>query len=157
MQRNTYRSMVADLAGQVEEILPWDLIDEQEQEIKHLLLDVRCPHEFKRAHIHGSLNVPRGILEIAADYGYEETEPSLVEAREQRVIVICRSGNRSILAAHTLKQMGFSNVVSLRTGLRGWNDYEQPLLDSTGQQLSLDEADKVFEVKLSPEQIGPQP
>lgn len=63
------------------------------------------------------------------DYGYGETVPELVEARDRRVLVICRSGNRSILAAHTPGQMGFGNVVSLRTGLRGWNDDERPLYD----------------------------
>ena len=31
---------------------------------------------------------------------------------------------RSLLAGRTLKKMGFSNVRSLKTGLRGWNDYK---------------------------------
>jgi rhodanese-related sulfurtransferase len=69
MQRQSYKTMVA---GQVEEVFPWDLLDEQEVDGKPLLLDIRCSHEFDAAHVPGSVNVPRGILEIAAECGYEE-------------------------------------------------------------------------------------
>ena len=50
---------------------PWDLIEEIDQGTNPLLLDIRCPREYEGAHIAGSLNVPRGILEVACDYGYE--------------------------------------------------------------------------------------
>lgn len=155
MQRQTYLTMVRDLAGQVEEMFPWDLVDEIEGGVTPLLLDIRCPHEFAAAHIAGSINVPRGVLEIAADYGYEETETELVVARNRRVIVICRSGNRSVLAAHTLGLLGFGDVASLKTGLRGWNDFEQPLLDADGTVLDPDRVDILFTARVSAEQSGP--
>lgn len=155
MQRQNYKTMVAALNGKVEEVFPWDLMDEIEAGTRPFLLDIRCPYEFDAAHIHGSVNVPRGILEMAADYGYEETVPMLVKARKQRLIVICRSGNRSILAGHTLRLMGFENVASLRTGLRGWNDYEQALVDADGNRLSLELADDYFLSRVSPEQLEP--
>jgi len=154
MARKTYKTMVAEHASQVEEIFPWDLLDELDTGATPLLLDIRCPNEFEAARIDGSINVPRGILEIAVDYGYEETLPELVEARGRRVIVVCRSGNRSILAAYTLKLMGFSNVASLRTGLRGWNDYEQSLIDKHGRRLDLDIVDELFVANVSPAQLG---
>ncbi len=154
MERKTYKTMVAEYASQVEEVFPWDLLDELDAGAMPLLLDIRCPDEFEDAHIEGSLNVPRGILEIAVDYGYEETVPELVEARARRVVVICRSGNRSVLAAYTLKLMGFANVTSLRTGLRGWNDYEQSLIDVHGNRLALDTVDELFLAKVSPAQLG---
>jgi rhodanese-related sulfurtransferase len=147
--------MVAEFAPEVEEVLPWDLLHEFDAGGNPLLLDIRCPDEFKAAHIDASINVPRGILEIAVDYGYEETVPELVEARNRRVVVICRSGNRSILAAHTLKLMGFTNVASLRTGLRGWNDYEQSLVDENGCSLDYDAVDELFFANVSPSQLGP--
>ncbi|MCP3672156.1 MAG: rhodanese-like domain-containing protein [Gammaproteobacteria bacterium] len=155
MQRETYKTLVAKQAAQVEEIFPWDLRDEFESGTMPLLLDIRCPDEFEHTHISSSINVPRGILEIAVDYGYEETIPELVEARDRRVVVICRSGNRSILAAYTLQQMGFANVASLQTGLRGWNDYEQPLIDNSGNELDLDLVDDIFLANVSRSQLGP--
>lgn len=155
MHRASYRSMVAGLENRVEQFFPWDLADELAAGDDLLLLDIRCPHEFAAGHIPGSINVPRGILESAVDYGYEETEPRLVEGRGRRVVVICRSGNRSILAAHTLGLMGFGNVASLKTGLRGWNDYEQPMVDADGRHLDPDHVDRLFNVRIPAEKLGP--
>lgn len=147
--------MVENLTSSVEEIFPWDLVDELEQNPELMLLDVRCPHEFDQASIKNSINVPRGILEMAVDYGYEETEPELVESRHRRIVLICRSGNRSVLAAHTMSLMGYREVVSLRTGIRGWNDYEQPVYNASNEQLDLDSADALFEARIPPEKLGP--
>jgi rhodanese-related sulfurtransferase len=155
MERESYKTMVAALSGQIEEVFPWDLLDEMDLTDPPMLLDIRCPHEYQTARIPGSINVPRGILEMAVDYGYEETVADLVAARERRIIIICRSGNRSILACHTLQQMGYSNVASLRTGLKGWNDYEQPLIDNQGQPLDIELVDTYFTPTLLPEQLGP--
>jgi rhodanese-related sulfurtransferase len=154
-RRHTCRSMVDQLAKCVQEIFPWDLVDELEAKPELLLLDVRSRHEFDTTSIRNSINVPRGILELAVDYGYEETEPWLVEARNKRIVLICRSGNRSVLAAHTLAQMGYTDVASLRTGIRGWNDYEQPLFSTDDHQLSLDTADELLAPRFRPEQLGP--
>lgn len=107
-------------------------------------------------HIEGSINVPRGILESACEYDYEETVPALVEARKDDVIVVCRSGYRSVFAAHVMQLMGYQNVCSLKTGLRGWNEYEQPLIDIHGNQVDMDSADEYFTPKLRPEQHRPK-
>jgi rhodanese-related sulfurtransferase len=155
LERQGYAELIEEVSDQVEEAFPWDLLDEIDNGAEPLLLDIRCPHEYQAAHIAGSINVPRGILELASDYGYEETVPELVEARGRRLVVICRSGNRSILAAHTLLRMGFQRPVSLKTGLRGWNDYEQPLRNGDGETLSLDEADDHFRSRVAPDQLGP--
>lgn len=154
MERKSYRTLVAEQAAGIEEIFPWDLLDELEAGADTLLLDIRCPDEFATAHIEGSINVPRGILELAVDYGYEETVPELVEARRRRVVVICRSGNRSILAATTLKLMGFEQAASLRTGLRGWNDYEQRLVAADGTGLDFDAVEEIFRARVSDAQLG---
>ncbi|MCU7801021.1 MAG: rhodanese-like domain-containing protein [gamma proteobacterium symbiont of Lucinoma myriamae] len=154
--RQTYTSLVAAVAAQVKELFPWDIVEMQEKGKEFLFLDVRCPSEFQVMHIDGSLDVPRGILEVACDYGYEETEPELVEARERNIVVICRSGNRSILAAHTMQLMDYKHVYSLKTGLRGWSDYELPLVFSNGKKVPIETADKYFETVLSTEQLGPR-
>lgn len=155
MQRETYKTMVAKLASQIDEVFPWDLEAELDSNDPPLLLDIRCPHEFASVRIAGSINVPRGILESAVDYGYDETEPKLVEARERRVVVICRSGNRSLLAAHTLSLMGYTIVCSLRTGLKGWNDYELPLIGDHDHDIDPDDVDALFRSNPAPEQLGP--
>lgn len=153
----SFTDLVQDSLQEIEELFPWDLSEKLEDAYHSmLLLDIREPAEFEAAHIEGSISVPRGILESACDWGYDDTIPALVEARDKEVIVICRSGNRSALAALTMKQMGYKNPISLKTGLRGWNDFEQVLLDINGKQVDVDDADELFVSKVSPEQMGPE-
>ncbi|MEJ2345334.1 MAG: rhodanese-like domain-containing protein [Gammaproteobacteria bacterium] len=154
LQRETYKSLVAASTHAVQEIMPWDLEEQLASRTPPLLLDIRCPDEFAAARIQGSINVPRGILELAVDYGYHETVPELVEARHRNIVVLCRSGNRSVLAAHTLALMGYTRAVSLRTGLRGWNDYDQPLHNAAGQPLDPDRVEEMFAPPIPPEKLG---
>ena len=150
-----FTDLVAACLPQVPEIFPWDLRERLDQQSTPILLDVREPYEFAAMHIAGSINIPRGILEAACEYGYEETVPEIVAAREREIVVICRSGFRSVLSAFNMQQMGYSNVYSLKTGLRGWNDFEQPLINSERRTVGIDDADEYFRPKLLPEQIKP--
>jgi len=150
-----FSDLIARCLGSVEELFPWDLAERLNGDVSPLLLDIREPYEFEAMHIAGSLNVPRGILETACDYGYEETLPELVAARERPIVVICRSGNRSVLAAHVMQLMGYRSLCSLKTGLKGWNDFEQPLVDAAGDAVDPDAADVYFTPHLRPEQLGP--
>ncbi len=134
--------------------MPWDLEEKLSNNKKPLLLDIREADEFSAMHINGSMHVPRGILESACDYDYFETVPQLVQAREQNIVVICRSGNRSILAAYTMQQMGYKHVASLKTGLKGWNDYELPLVDQYGNEVDTDKAEFFLNPKIKPEQLS---
>lgn len=140
----------------VREIMPWDLEERVAQNPQLLLIDVREPYEYDAMHISGSLSVPRGILESACEWDYEETVPELVEARDREIVVVCRSGHRSVLAANSMQVLGYSNVASLKTGLRGWNDYEQPLVDKDGKAVDMEAADEYFTPKLRPEQLKPK-
>lgn len=150
----TFRDLIEDCLPTVQEIFPWDLAALLESEQPPLLLDVREPREFEAFHIANSLNVPRGILETACDYGYEDTVPELVKSRDKQIVVICRSGNRSILSAFVMQLMGYQTVSSLKTGIRGWNDFEQPLFDKHEQLVHIDNIDAVLSVPPTPEQLG---
>ncbi len=154
MTRKNFETLVLETLPDINEIFPWDLKEELENGKDILLLDVRCPLEYQAVHIENSINVPRGVLETACDYGYEHTVPELVEARDRRVVVMCRSGKRSALATYTMQLLGYTDAVSLKTGLRGWNDCEYPLLDTNENQLPLEETDPYFVEKISPEQLG---
>jgi rhodanese-related sulfurtransferase len=151
----TFQQIVADALQDVEEIMPWDLEEKLQQTNPPLLIDVREPHEYEAMHIKDSINVPRGILETACEYNYDETVPKLADAREQEIVVICRSGNRSVLACSNMQLMGYKHVISLKTGLRGWNDYEQPLVDGAGNDVDIDDADEYFTPHLRPDQERP--
>ncbi|HEY5733990.1 MAG TPA: rhodanese-like domain-containing protein [Gammaproteobacteria bacterium] len=149
----TYKQMVSEVAKEVSELYPWDV--EAKDNPDMLTLDIREPYEFDAMHIKQSINVPRGILEQSCEWDYEETIPELVCCRQREIIVVCRSGYRSVLAAYTMQLMGYENVHSLKTGLRGWNDYELPLVDNDGKEVDMEVADEYFASKVREEQRKP--
>ena len=150
-----FTDLVSECLPHIREEFPWDVEAKLDGSTPPLILDIREPGEFSAMHISGSLNVPRGILESACEYGYEETVRELVEARSRDVVLVCRSGNRSALAAHTMQLMGYQRVVSMKTGLRGWNDYELPLVNAAGITVPVDLADDFFTTRLRPDQVDP--
>jgi rhodanese-related sulfurtransferase len=150
-----FLELIKNCLTDVREVMPWDLEDRLQENPGLLIVDVREPYEFDAMHIAGSISVPRGILESACEWEYEETIPALVQAREREVVVVCRSGYRSVLAAHSMQVLGYQDVVSLKTGLRGWKDYEQPLVDRSGDAVDLDEADVYFSPRIRDDQMRP--
>ena len=79
----SFEELVNDCLDEVEELFPWDLEELLQNDPGILILDIREPYEFDAMHIRNSVNVPRGVLESACEYDYEETVPELVEARER--------------------------------------------------------------------------
>jgi rhodanese-related sulfurtransferase len=158
MECKTYKALVQacldSKESPVREIMPWDLVELLEKK-DVLILDVREADEFNTVQFKNSINVPRGVLESACEYDYEETNPELVRARERDIVVVCRSGYRSVLACSTMQLMGYQSVVSLKTGVKGWNDYDQPLYDNDGNEIDGDDAWELLNVVLREEQMSP--
>jgi rhodanese-related sulfurtransferase len=150
-----YTDLVADALTRVKEIQPWDLSKLLATGRELILLDVREQAEFATLRIPGAINVPRGVLEQSCEWDFDETVPLLAAGRELEIVVICRSGYRSALAADVMQQMGYTRVVSLKTGVRGWNDFEQPLVDDAGKPIDADAADALLAPLLRPEQRKP--
>ena len=150
-----YADLLADAQRRVREIQPWDLAPLLARPAPPLVLDIREPAEFAQARIAGSLNVPRGVLEQACEWDFEETMPLLAGRRDLPVVVVCRSGNRSLLAADVMHAMGFADVASLKTGVRGWNDFEQPIVNGEGRAVDGDEAERTLAPHLRPDQRRP--
>lgn len=152
----SYSDLITDAMRRITEIQPWDLRTQLARERPPLVLDVREPDEFARAQIPGSINVPRGVLEQACEWDYEETVPALAARQVGAIVVVCRSGNRSVLAADVMLQLGFADVTSLKTGVRGWNDFEQPLIDGAGRAVDGNAAEALLAPNPRPEQRRPK-
>jgi len=151
-----YDDLVADALERVGEVTPWDLGRRYAAGDVPLLLDIREPEEYALLHIPGSINVPRGVLEQSCEWDYDETVPELVTGHEREIIVICRSGKRSVLAADVMQVMGYVNVVSLKLGIRGWNDAELPMEDTNGKAVDADAGDEILAPRVRPEQRKPK-
>lgn len=79
-----------------------------------LVLDVREPAEFDMGHLPSAVNIPRGLLEFMVGQ-----HPALTDMSAP-ILLYCKNGGRSTLAAHTLKQMGFDHVRMLVGGFEQW-------------------------------------
>lgn len=88
-----------------------------------VLLDVRSPLEFKQVHIKGSVNMPIDMLLDKID---ELNQPKL------SYIVLCRTGNRSPMAADMLMQSGISPVRVLDGGILRWQKEHFPVVKGEG-------------------------
>ncbi|MCP4994270.1 MAG: rhodanese-like domain-containing protein [Gammaproteobacteria bacterium] len=150
-----YIELIREYLSDIKEVMPWDMVECMEANPDLLIVDVREPYEYDEMHIEGSMNIPRGILESACEWDFEETEPELVKSREREIVLVCRSGHRSVLAAHSMQVLGYGNVASLQTGIRGWKDYDQPLVDKSGNDVDLDDADVYFTPILREDQLRP--
>ena len=149
-----FNELVAESAKNITEIFPWDLEERLHENPSLLLLDIREPYEFEAMHIKNSFNVPRGVLETACEWNYEETVAQLVESRDKEIVVACRSGNRSVFACEVMQKLGYKNVASLKTGLRGWSDYEQALFDKNENEVDEDASIDYFTANIRPDQMS---
>ena len=109
--------LIRKIKEQIEEVDPRDVHELQQNGNGNgaVIVDVREQHEFEAAHLPGAVHVPRGYLE-------SRIEGSVAD-RSKRVILYCATGQRSALAAHTLKELlGYEDVASMRGGITLWKD-----------------------------------
>ena len=82
-------------------------------------LDVRTEKEYKKGHIPGAKNVPRGKLEY--DIGKDISDKNVA------VVVYCKTGGRSCLGTYTLVRMGYKNLKSMDGGWKAWTKSGYPV------------------------------
>lgn len=82
-------------------------------------LDVRTEKEYKKGHIPGAKNVPRGKLEY--DIGKD------IPDKNAAVVVYCKTGGRSSLGTYTLVRMGYKNLKSMDGGWKAWTKAGYPV------------------------------
>ncbi|CAH1386746.1 rhodanese-like domain-containing protein [Candidatus Nitrotoga sp. M5] len=83
------------------------------------VLDVREPAEFMSGTIEGALNIPRGILEVAADRQNAGRNENLTD-RNKKWLLLCASSGRSAMATAVMQQMGFKNIKNINGGITAW-------------------------------------
>ena len=150
-----YQRLVVKALRSVDEVLPWDLEEEIEQNPELIVLDIRELNEFEMMHIKDSLHIPRGVLEGACFWNYDDTIPALAQSRGQNIVVVCRSGNRSALAALTMQQMGFEQVRSLKLGIKGWNDNDLEMINNQGDIVDVDQIDEWLNKAVAEDKLKP--
>jgi rhodanese-related sulfurtransferase len=81
---------------------------------KFVLVDVREESEFARDHLPGAIHLGKGVIERDIEDRVPDTKTPMV--------LYCGGGFRSALAADNLQKMGYTDVLSMDGGVRGWRE-----------------------------------
>ncbi len=127
-----------ELATRIEQITPTEA--RERLRAGALLIDVREDHERAGGMPEGATGVARALLpqEIGA----------LTPERSREILTICGSGQRSLLAADTLQQLGYAHVASVSGGFRRWQAEGLPVANAA---LDADAAERYSRHLLLPE------
>lgn len=109
--------LLKKLKNEIREVTPQEA--QALQEAGSPIIDIRSPDEIAMGTVRDAAQIPRDSLELKIE--------SHVKNVEQPVVLMCGGGNRSLLAAHNLKQMGFDNVMSMSGGFSLWKQLDLPV------------------------------
>jgi len=98
-------------------VSPADCRDRLEQGAR--LVDVREGDEHRTERILGSVHCSRSFLELQVE--------KLLPRYDEELILYCKSGMRSLLAAETMRSLGYQNISSLIGGFEGWKSHGFPI------------------------------
>ncbi len=125
-----YRDLVAAAQEQITEVDPATLASRLADGI--LVVDVREQHEFDQGSIANAVLMPRGTIEGSI--------ATIAPDSDQPIALYCSVGARSALAAQSLEELGYRNVVSLAGGFDAWkqagHDWVVPDGGLSGEQRS---------------------
>jgi len=86
------------------------------------LIDVREESEFAAGHLPRAIHLGKGVIE-------RDIETKVPDLGRQ-LVLYCGGGYRSALAADAIQKMGYTNVISMDGGFRGWREAGYPLAPS---------------------------
>lgn len=111
MTEKSYHDLVREAKTRVAEVTAGESIRIRQDHPGTVIVDCREPNEAALGMVQGSVMIPRGVLEQNIER---------VARRDQKVIIYCAGGNRSALAADTLREMGYQDVATMAGGFRAW-------------------------------------
>ena len=114
-----FLKIVDDARTRVRETNVDEVKERMDRGDKFLLVDVREESEYAKDHLPGAIHLGKGVIER----DIEERVPEL----NKEMILYCGGGYRSALAADNLQKMGYTNVISMDGGIRGWREKGYPL------------------------------
>lgn len=118
----TYAELLRETRAGVRELAPQEASQLADSKPAHgrpaRYIDVRETSEWQEGHIVGAVHVPRGHLESRIE--------AAVPDRDTPLILYCAAGNRSVLAARQLADLGYTDVLSMSGGFQQWKSEGRP-------------------------------
>jgi rhodanese-related sulfurtransferase len=109
-----FLKIVEDAKKRIREVTIDNVKAKLDQGEKFLLIDVREESEYAADHLPGAVHLGKGIIE--RDVEDRVPDPNTL------MVLYCGGGFRSALAADNLQKMGYTNVLSMDGGIRGWRE-----------------------------------
>jgi rhodanese-related sulfurtransferase len=113
-----FLKIVEDAKTRVRETTVDDVKARLDRGDKFVLVDVREDSEFQKDHLPNAIHLGKGVIERDIEHKVPDLNTPLV--------LYCGGGFRSALAADNLQKMGYSNVISMDGGVRGWREKGYP-------------------------------
>jgi rhodanese-related sulfurtransferase len=114
-----FLKIVQDAKMRIKECTVADMKRRLDAGDKFLLVDVREESEFAAGHASGAVHMSKGVIERDVETKVPDTATPLV--------LYCGGGFRSALVADNLQKMGYTNVISMDGGWRGWTQAGLPV------------------------------
>ena len=120
MAKHTPRflDIVNDARSRIQECSIEDVVAMRAQDESFTLIDVREESEYAASHIPEAIHLGKGVIER----DIETAIPNM----DGKLVLYCGGGYRSALAADNLQKMGYTQVISMDGGFRGWKESGQP-------------------------------
>jgi molybdopterin/thiamine biosynthesis adenylyltransferase/rhodanese-related sulfurtransferase len=115
-----FKDMLSQAKKEIREVGVFAVDDATKNRKDFILLDVREKEEWDEGHLPGAVFLPRGFLEVRI----EKTVPN----KDTPVMVYCAGGVRSALAAKSLQELGYIDVVSMAGGYGEWKNNGLPFV-----------------------------
>tara|TARA_R110002072_G_scaffold97972_2_gene215513 strand:+ start:11755 stop:12132 length:378 start_codon:yes stop_codon:yes gene_type:complete len=121
---NEFLKLVMNAKNNIEEVsvdYTNELMNNKTVNQDYYLIDVREDNEWDDGYIIHALHMSKGTIERDIE--------KKISNKDIELVLYCKSGYRSILAADTLKKMGYTNVKSMAEGFNGWIQKQYPIVD----------------------------
>ncbi len=115
-----FLKLVAEAQGEVKEVSIEDVQVQLKTPKDFILIDVREDHEWQLSHLPHAVHLSKGIIERDIETQFPDPQTPLV--------LYCGGGYRSILAAQSLRKMGYTQVRSMAGGFRAWTERQLPTI-----------------------------
>jgi molybdopterin/thiamine biosynthesis adenylyltransferase/rhodanese-related sulfurtransferase len=135
----SYRDLLREARAAVREVNPAEA--EQAAAAGAAILDVREASEWEQGHVSGARHVSKSYI--------EQDIEALVPDHDAAVVLYCAGGIRSLFAAQTLLDMGYTDVASMSGGFQAWKSEGRPW--SQPRVLSADQKQRYSRHLLIPE------
>ena len=113
-----FLAIVNQAKAHVKELTVKDVADKLARGDKFHFVDVREDEEWREGRARGAMHIGKGVIE-------RDIETKIPD-RDAEIVLYCGGGFRSALAADALQRMGYTRVLSMDGGIRGWREAGLP-------------------------------